>query len=102
MNAFTMEGAGDLHTHDRLDAYAQSERVLLLKIVMFHRLARTAHHSWESRKWGQKDKHRLTAKGDLTGFIDRLKSEAARVAAVTKANERRPSVGHSARGFGHR
>jgi hypothetical protein len=47
--------------------------------------------SMESRKWGQKDKHQLTAKGDLTGFIARLKSEPARVAAVTKADERRPN-----------
>ena len=45
----------------------------------------------ESRKWGQKHKYQLTAKGDLTGFIARLKSEAARVAAVTKADERRPN-----------
>jgi hypothetical protein len=47
--------------------------------------------SMEARKWGQKDKHQLTAKGDLTGFIARLKSEAAGVAAVTKADERRPN-----------
>jgi hypothetical protein len=45
----------------------------------------------ESRKWGQIDKYQLTAKGDLTGFIARLKSEATRVAAVTKADERRPN-----------
>src|SRR6478736_5665003 len=47
--------------------------------------------SMEARKWGQKHKHQLTAKGDLTGFIARLKSEAARVAAVTKADEHRPN-----------
>jgi hypothetical protein len=52
---------------------------------------RRSMKSMESRKWGQKDKHQLTAKGDLAGFIARLKSEAARVAAVTKANERRPN-----------
>jgi len=31
----------------------------------------------ESRKWGQKDKHQLTAKGALTGLIAWLKSQAA-------------------------
>jgi len=37
----------------------------------------------ESRKRGQKDKCQLTAKGDLTGFIVRLKPETAcRVEAI--------------------